>query len=138
MLDISIHDNRIISYEVDCQDRRINLHTQFEHSEPTEHTDAIFKGVLAYHFAHDNFSNILFNIDEIAIDKLIKKYQYLFDEGSKYAWPGPWNESINTCVQHFQSNNARAFELNSSYGLYGWVIAESYRLKTVGAMNCAE
>jgi hypothetical protein len=45
----SIHDNRVVSYEVDADRRRIVLHTRFEAPEPQEATDLVFEGVLAYH-----------------------------------------------------------------------------------------
>jgi hypothetical protein len=125
----SIHDNRVISYEVDGERRRIVLRTRFEDREPVEHTDLIFEGVLAYHFENDNFGNILFGVEEVSVPQLVEGNRRLFDEGSKYAWPGPWNQSTQAAVQHLEAAGARAFEISSSYGLAGWVVAESYRLE---------
>lgn len=125
----SIHDNRVVSYEVDGDRRRIVLHTRFEEREPIECTDLIFEGVLAYHFENDNFGNILFGIEEIPVSQLVASYRSLFEEGSKYAWPGPWNESPDASLDHFQSKGAKAYKLSSSYGLAGWVVADSYRLE---------
>ncbi|HTO70379.1 MAG TPA: hypothetical protein VMR31_11010 [Myxococcota bacterium] len=127
----SIHDSRVISYEVDGERRRIVLHTRFDERVPVEHTDVIFEGVLAYHFENDNFGNILFSIEEVPVAQLVAGCRSLFEEGSKFAWPGPWNESPESSLDHIRSCGGKAFELSSSYGLDGWVIAESYRVEAV-------
>jgi len=126
---LSIHDNRVVSYEVDGERRRIVLHTRFEDREPVECTDVIFEGVLAYHFENDNFGNILFGVEEIPVPQLVARNRRLFEEGSKYAWPGPWNDSPEASIQHFESTGANAFEISSSYGLAGWVVADSCHLE---------
>lgn len=128
----SIHDNRVTSYDVDGERRRIVLHTRFEDRDPVEHTDLIFEGVLAYHFEHDNFRNILFGVDQVSIPQVVGAWRSLFEEGAPYAWPGSWNESPEATIRHFESNGAKAFEISSSSGLSGWIVAESYRLERVG------
>jgi len=125
----SIHDNRVVSYEVDGEHRRIVLHTRFEDREPIECTDVIFDAVLAYHFENDNFGNILFGVEEIPLPQLVACNRRLFEDGSKYAWPGPWNRSPEASVQHFESNQAKAFEISSSCGLAGWVVAGSCHIE---------
>jgi len=129
MQEPSIHDNRVVSYEVDGERRQIVMHTRFEAREPTEHTDLIFEGVLAYHFENDNFGNILFGVEEIPVPQLVASYRSLFEKGTKYAWPGPWNTSPEVSVRDFESQGAKAFEISSSYGLAGWVVAKSYHLR---------
>jgi hypothetical protein len=131
MQEPSIHDNRVISYEVDGQNRRVVLHTRFEERQPFEVTDVIFEGVLAYHFENDNFGNILFGIEEVPVEQLVQENRSLFEQGAPYAWPGPWNDTPETSVHHLIAKGAKAFEISSSYGLSGWVIAESYRLQAV-------
>lgn len=125
----SIHDNRVVSYEVDADRRRIVLHTRFEEREPKESTDLVFEGVLAYHLENDNFSNILLGVYEIPVAQLVERERSRFEEGFQYAWPGPWNVSPQASIDHLQSKGARAFEIQSAYGLAGWVVAESYRLE---------
>ena len=129
MQEPSIHDNRVVSYKVDGERRQIVMHTRFEDREPIEHTDLVFEGVLAYHFENDNFGNILFGVEEIPVSQLVASNRSLFEEGVKYAWPGPWNTSAEVSVQHFEFEGAKAFEISSSYGLVGWVVAKSYRIE---------
>ena len=44
----SIHDNRVVGYEVDGNACRIVLHTQGTHDAPGEFIDIVFEGVMAY------------------------------------------------------------------------------------------
>ncbi len=123
---ISVHDNRILSYLVDSQCNRIVLHTQ---SERSELIDIIFDGVLAYLLEYDNFDNVLSTVEELPVDQVIASYRSLFQERSKYCWPGPWNTSIEACIDYLRLKRAKGYAINSSYGLSGWVIAVSYRLE---------
>lgn len=132
MQEPSIHDNRVIAYEVDGERRQIVLHTRFGDRAPWEHTDLIFDGVLAYHFEHDNFANILFDVVEVSIPQLVNAWRPLFEDGSRYVWPGSWNQSPEAAIQHFLAKGAKAFEVSSSFGLGGWVVADSCRRERVG------
>src|SRR5262245_10364617 len=124
----SIHDNRIIAYEVDAENRQIVLHTRFDSKNPIEYTDVVFIGVHAYRFENDNFGNIILNIEEVPLSNLLVENADTFERGMKYAWPGVWNQSFEASLHHLESQRAKAFEISSSFGLTGWVIAESYRL----------
>jgi hypothetical protein len=128
----SIHDNKVLSYEVDGEHGKIVLHTRFDEANQLEYTDVVFEGVIAYKFQGDNFGNILFGIDEVPVSEIVEKDRVLFEEGSKYAWPGPWNHSLRACLGHFQSKVVKGWEISSTYGLCGWVIAESYFLESKG------
>src|SRR5262245_54138977 len=127
----SVHDNRITRYEVDSESRRITLHTTFGEGHPVEHTDIIFDGVLAYNFEGDNFGTIIFRVEEVPLPHLLQKNRRLFEDGKKYAWPGVWNESVEVSLRHFESNTAKAFEISSSFGMGGWVVAKSCRFEAV-------
>ena len=48
---LSIHDNLLVSYEVQCEARTIMLHAEYRvENEPTQFTNVVFKGVQGYHF----------------------------------------------------------------------------------------
>jgi hypothetical protein len=48
---LSVHDNLLISYEVQCEARLITLRTEFRaENKPTEFTNIVFKGVQGYSF----------------------------------------------------------------------------------------
>ena len=125
----SIHDNRIVGYDVDGERRRIVLHTESDRREAKERTDIVFEGVVAYLFENDNFGNILFGVEELPLEDFIAGNEQLFQTGVAFAWPGPWNLSPQASLSHMQAAHVRAFEISSSYGLSGWVVARSLSIQ---------
>jgi hypothetical protein len=135
---LSIHDNFLVSYEVLHETREICLHTEYRDvalDAPFEYTDVIFRGVFAYHFTQDNFSNILFGIDETTTENILADNKALFEAGERYGWPGIWNRSDATLRAYLTENQARGFEISSSFGMYGWVLARS--MEFIAAMPSA-
>jgi len=132
----SVHDHRVTGYRVDAEAARIVLHTRPE-SWQVGHApvDVIFEGVAAYHLEHDNFGNILFDVEEIEIDDLVERARSALDAGRRHAWPGPWNESLEACRRHLRDEGARGWEISSSYGLSGWVAARSCRRVAAGVIG---
>jgi hypothetical protein len=134
---ISVHDNRVMRYVVDAELERIVIHTRFEDREPFEHTDIVFEGVLAYHFEGDTFSTVLFDLEEVPVASVVEQHRALFEHGIKYCWPGAWNKSPESSIAHFDAANAKAFDLQSSCGLSGWVVARVCRFEVVGGETSA-
>jgi hypothetical protein len=131
MTETSIHDNRLIGYEVDCVGHKIVLHTRFDERGALELTDVIFEGVDAYDFEGDHLHSVLSDAREVPIAQLVAENQALFEEGVRYAWPGPWNDSPEASIRHFESEGLKAFVIGSSYGFVGWVVARSFRLERI-------
>jgi hypothetical protein len=127
----SIHDNRVIGYTVDHEQRMLILRTEFE---GREHTDVVFDGVLAYFLENDNFSNVLFSIAEVPLTQLLHEQRELFENGTRFAWPGPWNTSSQAASDYLGKHSGRAFVISSSFGLCGWVIAKECRFDPNGAV----
>jgi len=127
MENISIHDNYVVSYTVLCEKKEIIIHTEFrDQGEPFEKTEIKFSGVLAYQFTGDNLNTILFSVEEIAIEDALQKYNVEFQEGIKYCWPGPWNESPETALKYFKNRHSKVWEISSSYGMGGFVIGNKF------------
>ncbi len=126
-MDRSIHDNFLVGYEVDCERQVIRLRTARDVpvAEAIERTDLLFHGVEAYHFRGDNFSTIIFDVAEIEVEELLRDAVELFTNGRDFCWPGPWNTSHEDALAHFRCRGARAFVLHSSYGMDGWILAQS-------------
>lgn len=57
----SVHDNEIISYNVDLKNKEISIHTL---SESGQTITIIFSGVLAHLFENHLSSSIIFDIEE--------------------------------------------------------------------------
>ncbi len=129
MKEISIHDNIITAYTVSCEAREIVLHTEFRNQEPNEKTDIIFRGVEAYYIIGDNMESVLADVNECSIDRILAEFSSEFEDGVKYAWPGPWNESPKACLEYLEKHGCKVWAIDSSYGMAGFVIAKSMELK---------
>jgi hypothetical protein len=81
---LSIHDNNVYAYFVDCANRRVVLHTSFRDREPHEFTDVIFSGVVAQFFEHVLPGNILFGIEEEDPKSLVEQCAELFQESWRH------------------------------------------------------
>ena len=129
MEEVPIHDNYVISYTVLCEDRQLIIRTEQSQFMPAQRTDVFFHGVEAYLLEGDNFGTVLFGIDEVEIDGLIEEYKLKFDEGAKYAWPGPWNNSVEDSKKYLKDRKCRAWSISSSYGMGGFVIDQEIKVR---------
>jgi len=114
----SIHDNHVLSYMVDCQERQITLCTVYPHAEPPERTDIIFSGVAAHHFERGDMVTILFDVQEVSPEQVYAEYGDLFERNKTYGWPE---------VQR-DTEAVKGFLISSSYGLEGFVLAQEMQL----------
>jgi hypothetical protein len=128
---ISVHDNLVVSYEVHCERREIRLHTEFrDGGEPFEHTLVIFTGVEAYHFEHDCHCNILFDVVEISAEGIVRESEAQFREEHRFGWPRFWSESMDEVQSYLREHAIRGYQIASSYGMSGWVLARDMQMIT--------
>jgi hypothetical protein len=123
---LSVHDNLLVSYEVQCEARTVTLRTEYRVSErPTEFTNVIFQGVQGYHFQNDAFGNIIFDLEAVPIEHLLAEFGAEISVSYRMAGsPGPWAGNLNSAADYLREQGVRAFLLSSSYGLSGWVLAK--------------
>jgi hypothetical protein len=129
MTDIPVHDNAVIGYDVACDKREIVIHTAFRDPNLRERTDIVFKDVEAYFIAGDNLNSVLFDVDEEPISKILDDFSTEFDRGVPYAWPGPFNQSLMACEEHFTKGGFKGWRISPSYGMTGFIIAKSMEFK---------
>ena len=125
----TVHDHKLLGYDVDHRGRTIRLQTVFDESVPSEFIDVIFSGVVAYSFTNDTLElgTILFGIDEVSAATLVADNEEMFESGRRFGWPGDWNRSVQEAQEHLQSASIKGFEISASLGLSGWVLAKSVR-----------
>lgn len=123
----SVHDNHLVSYEVDGVGKRIILHTEYVYGEePYEKTDVVFEGVIDHYFRNPILPSIVFDIEEVEIQAILIRDKDLIDEGHKIGgWPSFWKDSADEMLEAITSRGCKMFEVSSSYGLDGWVAAAS-------------
>lgn len=122
----SIHDNVIVGYSVDCRSREIRLQTEFEGRDGLhENTTVVFVGVEAYFFENDGSQNVIFDVVEDTAESVLAQNVERFREGHRQAgWPRFWTDSVDDVRAYLHKNQIRAFWLESSVGMSGWVLAQ--------------
>lgn len=123
---ISVHDNSIYGYYVNCVDRRLTLHTEFRGNDPDEFTDVEFSGVEAHYFEHVLKGNILFDVTEIDVARIVDGFSELFEQSWKWSWPSiDYDGNLTVLKQRLVELQVCGFEIQSSLGMSGWVLARS-------------
>ena len=124
-MEISVHDNLLLSYVVDAQNREIHLHTQYPYGATPEQTDIVFAGVVAYDFEADNLMSILFDVEETTLEAIYEQHQARFERLRNYGWPTVNCGEKDEMLRAMHAQNIKGFEITSSLGLEGWVWAKS-------------
>ncbi|WP_315722445.1 MULTISPECIES: hypothetical protein [unclassified Bradyrhizobium] len=118
----SFHDGHLVAYEVNCEERRIKLVIRPE-AEQAWHS-VVFTGVEGYHFEHDALGNIIYALQEVAVDVVLSDYGAQIAEAYRLSGaPGAWAEDLTTAAQVLAAQGVRGFELSASLGLSGWILA---------------
>jgi len=127
----NIHDHSLLEYRVDLANRRITFVTQPEEarSQPNiEPVLTVFEGREGHHFDRVSSSVIFLDIEEASLSDFLKNHERELDEGSKSVGAPPWwGGSLEKAQAYLVGRNVRAFEINSSYGFSGWVLATQVR-----------
>jgi hypothetical protein len=123
MSERSVHDNNVYAYVVDCERRRIVLHTEYRDGGAEEYTDVTFSGVVAHHFGDVMAANILFDITEVEPGDIVRRWAELFARRKNYGWPdGIRYDDPQELMAALAGRGIRGYEIGSSYGLTGWVL----------------
>lgn len=129
MLSLStiVGDSMIESYTVQCTEPgSIRFQTVNYHSSPPHAVDVVFSGVVAHHFQDTMRASVIFDIEEVLISDLLAPthpavVQY-YQQFSTYYQVDPSTSTAAT-VEFLQQRGIRGFEIVSSCGLCGWVLA---------------
>lgn len=135
-----VHDNEIFRYEVNIEKETITLYTKWEMVDrDVEYTTILFNHVLAHYFIDTNFiQNVIFDIEEMTAE-LFWKLNRPFVEarwgygGFNFIKKDPAknpDEAKQDFLKHIESNELQCYDISSSYGLSGWVIAKDCQIST--------
>lgn len=125
----SLHDHILVSYEVNCESRRICLRTRSTREAGHQFREIMFTGVEGYSFQNDAFGNIIFALEIIPVGQLISRYSAQIAEAYRIAGaPGPWAADLSIAAEELSGQGLHGFVLSSSYGLSGWVLAKEGRM----------
>lgn len=117
-----VHDNVIKSYTVDFENATLIINTKYQDRKISENTDVIFTEYLTHVFDNEIRGSIIFDIEESSY-KLFLESEQVLKEQKNYGWPIAY-KSEKELVDFLESNKYKAYEICSSYGLNGWVLAK--------------
>jgi hypothetical protein len=125
----SLHDDFVVSYEVNCEARQIKLHTKPDRRDPAKREQRprtiVFNGVEGYQFEDDAFGNIIFSLESVSIEQVLADYgARIADSYRMSGAPGPWASDLVSAAQVLTAKDVQGFVLSSSYGLSGWILAK--------------
>ncbi|MGH0797939.1 hypothetical protein ACQVTT_27940 [Bacillus mycoides] len=121
---ISVHDNTIISYQVNLEKKEIRIQTL---TELGKNVYIVFSDVLAHLFKTQISNSIIFNIDEDPILDFFKKNKELLEQQKPYGWPTDY-EDIKELEETLVKENYIYYNICASYGLSGWVLAKKLEI----------
>ena len=119
----SIHDSLLIGYEVDGKKRTIVLHTEPHQGGGEAFVDVIFTGVVAYQFEGDAMGNIIFEIEPAPASDYDETATVIIEQQRQHGGMPQWDAKTETLQQHCDRCGLKLFNIQSSYGLDGWVMA---------------
>ena len=122
----NLHDNEIISYEVNLKNKYINLHTL--NRTKNIYSDVIFNNVLIYSFKDEFQGSIIFEIIEYSIDKFLNEYNNLKIYQNETFHLTDYQDKVKFLVEHEQFFY---YTISASYGLYGFIIAKNRKVETI-------
>ena len=122
---LSVHDNRLVSYEVRCEERIITLRTEYRAKNmPTEFTNIVFEKVQGYRFENDAFGNIIFELATVPVEQFLTEYGAEISELRRMTGSPAWATDLGSAPGYLHDQGIKGFILSSSLGLSGWVLAE--------------
>lgn len=119
---LEVHDNEIISYEVNLKDQRIIIHSIYQY---LVHIDIVFYNVLAHLFENHLKGSIILSIDRKKINQFTEDNIDLLKKQKNYCWPMDY-DTIEELEERLLEQQYVYYIISSSYGLYGWVLAKNY------------
>ena len=128
----SFHDYWLTGHTVDGEKRLLT----FKLSEDPRGTknpylaELLFEEVQDYFLEHDLGVNIVYSITEKPLDNFLAENLENFVEQSKWGWPKFWKGDLEKTQTFLSSNHCRIWEMQTSYGLSGWVVATQVRENT--------
>jgi len=135
-----VHDNIILSYNVDLVQEILVIKTKYHTQEVCEETDVIFKGLLTHDFKHVLQNSMIFDIQEYPIERFIKNSSELIEREKGYGWPFPFfdareKRNKEMLMAYVRAKKYKVFEIMASTGLNGWVMAKQMMIIVNGELK---
>lgn len=119
------HDYHLSSYEVSDRGATIVLHLVYGYAgQEADQSSIRFSDVALYNFVHTD-NAIIVDIDEVPIPELIKDIGSDVVEWNRMYKVKLMNDSLEGYSLRLQTENYKAWRIESAIGFYGFVIAKA-------------
>ena len=81
-----------------------------------------FNHIFAYKIENELSGNIILDIEEVEIKTILKEEEKYFIKNRQFGWPEIKYSNINDLIN--KTKEYKAYNIYSSYGLSGWIIAK--------------
>jgi len=120
-----------VGYEVDCEARELKLHIKSPVSDAAQEgiSTVVFVDVQGYHFEHDAFGNIVFDLECVPMDRFVTENRSELNEFHRFGALGLWAADLDAAPAVLSGRGIQAFVLSASLGLTGWVLAKEVSVR---------
>ena len=121
-----MHDECINAYSVNLEEKTIVI--QMYNNSEKKYRRVHFNGVLTHSFKCIIDYNIVLDINQYEIESFIvdNKEELMKLEGN--CWPIDY-QTEKELIEFLKNNEYKYIKINSSYGMFGWILAKSYEIE---------
>jgi hypothetical protein len=120
-----VHDYHLRGYQVLDFGSSIVLDLVYDYpGQPKQESTIRFSGVELHHFTH-TAGAILFGFESVSIDDILKEHRALIESSAAMQGVRGWQDGIDNYRRYLHDKGAVAWEITSSIGFEGFVIAQS-------------
>jgi len=122
---VRVHDHHLRAYQVLEFGATVILDLIYDYpGQPKLESSVRFNGVELYHFVHATGS-ILYGIEDVSIDDILAERGGFIEATAHTHGVRGWRDGMENYRSYLKGAGARAWEITSSIGFDGFVIAQS-------------
>jgi len=126
-----VHDSQVLAYSADSRSGEVLLHLR-EGNEGSPLFDLRFHGVVAHQFPYPLMPSWVYDLATVSADELLEREWTAIAEGFRLVgWPGHWADSLASAQAYCRQQGVTGYDLETSYGMTGWVLAKSVERTSV-------
>ena len=122
-----VHDNIILSYQVDIGNKELKIITEYPDKEEVTIT---FTGLATHRFEYVTYHNIIACIWQVSTDFFVEENRDLLEKYLRYGAPIV-AENCDKLKEYLSNNGLKVFEIGASMGLSGFVMAKEISIEVV-------
>ena len=121
-----VHDNVILSFNVDYEAETLTLLTEYHTEKLHEKTTIVFSDYLTHIFEHQQKNTIILDIEEESSEYFVESNKSFLEQSVNYGYPIAYQTKnpMGELGHYLIDRDYKTFLLSSSYGMGGWIVAK--------------